>query len=152
MNMDAFLILKNRIASYRTRKKTAFLLEHSLEFVFYVVVVLISLPLAYSIGKSDPIFRWLTSFSIGFLTLYYGWKKVVRPLLQLLVFKDEPSIDQTALEIGNAFSAIKDELSNAVQLLQDEKNRNNPFAITAFDKIVERTRDVNFSKIISWHF
>ncbi|KAA3663022.1 MAG: hypothetical protein DWQ10_01105, partial [Calditrichaeota bacterium] len=150
--MNTFTILKNRIAQYRTRKKSAAFLEHSLQFLFYVLLFFLALPILYKIGKSDPVYRWLLSLGTGATVLYFGWKKVIQPLLQLVIFRNTPSIEQAALEIGQAFNSIKDELSNSVQLLHDPQNKSNPFALAAFKRILARTKDLNFKGIISYRF
>ncbi len=142
--MNAFNTLIKRIARYRRRKKILCFIEQSLQFFCFAGVIFIALPLLYKIGKSDLIFRWLMSLSTGGLFFFFAIRKILQPLISLFVFRKTPAIDQSALEIGEKFSAIKDDLSNAVQLLQDQQNRENPLVLAAFEKIVRRTAAIDF--------
>ncbi|KAA3619813.1 MAG: hypothetical protein DWQ05_03570 [Calditrichaeota bacterium] len=148
--MNAFNKINRRIGQYRHRKKTAFFFEQSLQLLFWAGAVFICLPFLYKIGKSDFIFRWLISITSLCLLLYFGVRKIIFPIFQLTIFRNQPSIDATALEIGQHFPSIKDEMSNAVQLLQQPENKENPFVLAAFDTIIQKIQKVDLLKSLSY--
>jgi hypothetical protein len=74
---------------------------------------------------------------------------VVYPILKDIIYSTNPDYIDTANRIGSHFPEIKDELANAIQLMDEEKNIYSGQLINAaFKSIYQKTEKLDFEKII----
>ncbi len=119
-DMTAYEKLKNRLAGIRFRTKIVQCAEQVLFFGAVLAGFTMLLPLLYALpfGK-DPVYRWLITLTGVGLASVLGYHWVLRPVWKCTVRRKTPSLDRVAFEIGAAFPQIRDQLSNALQLMQE---------------------------------
>ncbi|HEX2963671.1 MAG TPA: DUF4175 family protein [Ignavibacteriales bacterium] len=85
--------------------------------------------------------------SFGYLFLY--------PFSKYLNIFSRPDYNETARKVGNFFPSIKDELLNAMQLIQVKENGGGRYysqnlADAAFQQVYLKTKSVNFNEAVSF--
>lgn len=142
-----------RLRRYRRYRKLLAFAEKAFLFIAAVCLSLLLLPALYAVGQNDPVFRWLVTLAAFAAFLYFGLKLFITPLMDLLVRRHAPSLDRVAFEVGLAFADVKDELSNAIQIISeiqgDPDRRMAPFAWRALERVEKKVAVLQFEQTLS---
>ncbi|MFQ5629064.1 MAG: DUF4175 family protein, partial [bacterium] len=150
-DQNSYHALVRRLKAFRTRLKLLFFAEKVLFFLSIAFLIGTVLPIVYIVGQGDNIFRWLITTSTFAAGIYLGYRFVLQPLLSLVIYRNSPTLDKTALQIGQWIPKIKDKLSNAYQLIRqmpEMHGESKTLAWAAFDSIHRSTENVNFNASI----
>lgn len=150
-NQNSYLALVDRLNSFRMRAKFFKFAEQFFSLSTIIALAVLFLPVFFLIEQEDNIFRWLVSLAAGILAIFVGYRFLLKPLLGLLVYRNIPSLDLTALKIGQSLPEVKDKLSNAYQLIRqlpEMHGESETLAWSAFDTIHKSTETVNFNASI----
>lgn len=107
--------------------------------------VLESLFLYDSSGRSSLFDGWISTLVIMFLVL------VVYPFIKNFYLYLKPNYVDTAKKVGEKFPEIKDELSNALQLIEHpNQHYSNQLVEAAFKRVYEKSNQICFSSIVDF--
>ncbi len=150
-HQDRFEGLLRRLRRFRLRQKQVALFEGLFLFVQAAAVLALLLVPAYALGARDPVFRWLLTLGglggIAFVLL----RHVIPPLYHLTIRRNQPTLDRVALQIGGRMPQMRDELSNALQIVREAEAQESPskdLAWAAFWQIAERVEPIHFEKAL----
>ncbi|RMD98386.1 MAG: hypothetical protein D6814_07655, partial [Calditrichaeota bacterium] len=141
-----------QLKAYRLRLKVVYFLEHALVLLLMMAAIFILLPFAHALGGHDVVFKWLTFVLVWAALGYAGFFYFIKPLYHLIARPNSPSLDKVALDLGEKFPQVKDELSNAIQIVQQVKPAEKAtyaLAWAAFSRIATRCLSLPFKKSIS---
>ncbi len=144
--------LQQRLRAYRARQKRIAFFEGLFFFLAVAAGVWLLLPAAYSIAPGDAVYRWLVSLSTAGALGYLGWRHVLRPLYRWWFQRNLPSLDKIALDIGKRYPDIKDEFSNALQIVQEAESQSEAertLAWAAFWQTAQKVAPIEFEKSLS---
>jgi len=148
MNQDLTEI-KKKLRLYVKKEKQNLGLNKLYLFFQGISLILLASLFTEAIFNFEPvsrtIFLLLVLAIISFLFLYF----VVYPFLKDLKYSLNPDYVVTANRIGSHFPEIKDELANAIQLMEEEKNIYSGQLINAaFKSVFHKTDKLDFEIII----
>lgn len=149
---DQYTELQKRLRKFRERRKRIEFLQGLLLFLAVAAAVWAVLPAVYSIAPRDTVFRWLVSLSSASLLIYFGWRQVILPLYRWVFQRHVPPLDKVALEIGSRFPEIKDEFSNALQIVQEAESQSDSekaLAWAAFWQTAQKVAPIPFENSLS---
>ncbi|MCX6169530.1 MAG: hypothetical protein NTX65_09325 [Ignavibacteriales bacterium] len=115
-------------------------------FILFFLIVLFELIGNFNSGFRTALFYLMASFTL----LLFGFY-VVYPFIKDIIYYSHPDYVETSQKIGNYFPEIKDELANAVQIL-NEKNTNysNQLIDAAFNNVYIKTEKLNFGQVVDF--
>ena len=117
-------------------------------FAFLFLIVLILLENIFHFSSSTRSFFAYTFFISSFFVFVF-W--VLQPLIKYLKPISESDYWKIAKKVGSSFSQIKDELTNALQLLSQNKSDGSSALIDeAFKRIYLKSKNLSFTDIISF--
>ncbi|MHB9039959.1 MAG: DUF4175 family protein [Melioribacteraceae bacterium] len=114
-------------------------------FVF-LIIVLLELVGNFNSAFRTVLFYLTASASLLVFTLYVAY-----PLIKDFIYYSHPDYVEVSKKIGNYFPEIKDELANAVQIL-NEKNSNysNQLIDAAFKNVYGKTEKLDFGLVVDF--
>jgi hypothetical protein len=150
-NQSSYLALVDRLRSFRTRAKFFKFAEQFFSILTIIALIVLLLPVFFLFGQEDNVFRWLVSMTAGIVAIFISYRFFLKPLGSLLVYRNTPSLDHTALKIGRSLPEVKDKLSNAYQLIRqlpEMHGESEALAWSAFDTIHNATKNADFNASI----
>lgn len=155
MNKDIFEVLYNKVNSTRTKETANLILNGLLKTLgVFCILVLIAVIIEY-FAQGDTKFRTFLDASLLIITFATFILTTGSSILRALkVQKYLPSINDTALRIGNFYPTIKDKLGNALQLSSDTnadavKGVSQELIQLNIQNVYDETKDKNFEVIIN---
>ncbi len=149
-----YQILLDKIDAVRKKKKLVDIASGALFFVLILLATIFVAQLLESIFHFSSKARLLidVSFlSIAFFSLIFY---LIKPLISLFFFKNKPSAEKIAGQIGIHFPDIGDRLLNSLQVYRmKEKSRlglSSELATLSVEKIFEQTKEKKFTEAVSW--
>ncbi|MEW6654046.1 MAG: hypothetical protein AB1394_11345, partial [Bacteroidota bacterium] len=150
--MNSYLSeIQNKLRAVIEREKRRDGLNNLLALVFVGFVglffsVLIELLSHYnSSDRTTLFFAWISTLFIIFLVL------VVYPFIKDFYSFLKPNYVETAKKIGAEFPEIKEELSNALQLIDEKSSFHSKQLVeAAFKRVYEKTFLLNFTSIVDF--
>jgi hypothetical protein len=123
-----------------------------------VITLLLGTALFFTFSLLESIFhfnstaRTILFFIFVFFTISSAAFLFLLPLLKYFAFFRKTDYHRTAAEVGRYYPLIKDDLLNAMQLVEGDKRLfYSPILIdAAFKKVYERSRDIQFERIVSF--
>jgi hypothetical protein len=123
-----------------------------------LITVLLSFSSFFNFSLLESVFhfssRIRTIFFFIFILITIGSAAFLflLPLLKYFSFLRKTDYHKTAGEVGNYYPAIKDDLLNAMQLIEGEKKFYYSAVLinAAFNKVYERSRSIHFEEIVSF--
>ncbi|MDP3582076.1 MAG: hypothetical protein Q8S39_09065, partial [Ignavibacteria bacterium] len=108
----------------------------------------VSLEAIAQYGSSDR-----TDLFYGFISLlvFLFIAFVVYPFIKDFYFYLKPNYVDTAKKVGDRFPEIKDELSNALQLIENpSRNYSDQLVDAAFKRVYEKSANINFASVVDF--
>ncbi|MEW6194980.1 MAG: DUF4175 family protein [Bacteroidota bacterium] len=100
----------------------------------------------FNSGVRTFLFLGLIIGALIFLFIY-----LIYPILKDLIYYAKPDYVQTAIKIGLYFPEIKDELANAIQLMEDKSTLQSGQLIeAAFSRIYKKAANQNFNSVVNF--
>ena len=152
MSVTPYSRIEKRISRFRNKRKLLQLCEQSFIYMTAVLLCFLCLPIIYSAVQNDSVLRWLISIVGWSAGIYFFYHLVATPAIAAFLFRNTPSIDRTALEIGFFFPRLKDRLSNACQLISsksDNYNDSPDLRKAAFAQIERDSKGIDFASALS---
>lgn len=114
-------------------------------FVF-LIIVLFELIGNFNSGFRTVLFYLMVSFALLLFAFYVAY-----PFIKDFIYYSNPDYVETSKKIGYYFPEIKDELANAVQIL-NEKNSNysNQLIDAAFKNVYSKTEGLDFRRVVDF--
>lgn len=147
----AYTEVMQRLRRFRTRRKLVHFAENASLLLLGALLAATVMPLVYSLGQHDTVFRWLLTAAAGATLAYFGYRLLLRPAADLLLFRQTPALDKTALEVGRKFPDIRDNLSNAFQLVEAlpaAQGQSSDLTWAAFATVHEQVRELDFQRAV----
>lgn len=122
-------------------------------FVFVEIVCIVSLVLVLleAIVNFDSGIRTVLFWAVITLFVLAFCLYVALPFLKDLLYYVSPDYVDTSRKIGAHFPGIKDELANAVQLVNEKNNNYSSELIdAAFQNVYSKTKNLDFTKIVDF--
>lgn len=143
--------IQNKIQRYVEKQKRKEGLEKLfLWFIFFLVLILLLtiLESVFHFSKSSRTFIfYLSLFVFVFTFIAFVAYRFIKDFLFYL----KPDYEKTSKEIGDKFPQIKDELTNALQLMTKSFNSTSKDLLNAaFENIYEKTKDLDFNSVIDY--
>ena len=126
-------------------------LKRLFTFTAVVSVVMLSLVFLEALGNFDSGFRtvlfWMMILFVFLSFVLY----ITFPFTKDFFYRLKPDYIETAKKIGEHFPEIKDELANAVQIVNEKNiNYSNQLIDAAFEKIHKKTENLDFNQIVDF--
>lgn len=143
--------IQNRLRSYLEKEKRKDGFQNLLLWLIYFLFFFVLLSFLESVFNFVVITRTIlvTFFLLlSFLSLiYFIGLKFVKDFFFYL----KPNYVLIAKSVGNHFPAIKDELANTIQLMNDNYSRNSKqLIIAAFENVYQKCKAINFNSIVDY--
>ncbi|MEW6702265.1 MAG: DUF4175 family protein, partial [Bacteroidota bacterium] len=144
--------IQNKLRDVVKRDKHINGLKRFFVFISAACVVFLAIVLLEAAGNFDSGFRtvlfWLM---IGFVLFTFGLYVAFTFVKDFLYYKN-PDYVKIAKKVGAHFPAIKDELANTVQLM-NESNRNysNQLVEAAFKNVYNKTEKLDFNQAVDFY-
>ena len=120
----------------------------SATFLCVLFLVLISLE---AVGNLSPAFRTILFYSFLVITVISIGFYVAFPFVKGFIYYVNPDYVETANRVGAHYPGIKDELANAVQLLnENNSNYSNQLVDAAFKNVYSKTENINFNSVVDF--
>ena len=120
----------------------------SATFLCVLFLVLISLE---AVGNLSPAFRTILFYSFLVITVISIGFYVAFPFVKGFIYYVNPDYVETANRVGAHYPGIKDDLANAVQLLnENNSNYSNQLVDAAFKNVYSKTENINFNSIVDF--
>lgn len=111
-------------------------------FLFVAIETLFNLD---STARTILFFVWIS------LSIIYLLTAIVYPITKDFYSYLKPNFVETAKKVGQHFPEIKDELANAIQLLEQAgTNHSSQLVEAAFKRIYEKSLNINFTSIVDF--
>lgn len=145
------LEIQNKIRNYVEREKRKEGLEKLfLWFIIFFLVILLLTILESVFHFSKPL-RTIIFYFFLFASLSTFIFFVAYRFLKDFLFYLNPDFEKTSKDIGNKFPKIKDELTNALQLVNEEStNSSRELINAAFENIYNKIKDLDFATVIDY--
>jgi hypothetical protein len=115
-------------------------------------VLIFIISLIEALASGDSLFRttlfYVSTLIILSAGIYFLWPVILR----IFSSKHKPDTNTIAKRVGQVYPEINDRLSNTIQLVTAELNRQNTsdeLAESAFNQIYDSSKDIDFKKIIN---
>ncbi len=114
--------------------------------VFFLAIVFLE-----AVGNFDPGFKTVLFWNIIVSAILVLCIYVALPFIKDLIYYNNPDYVETAKKVGAHFPEIKDELANAVQLLnENNSNYSNQLVEAAFKNVYQRTKKLDFNQVVDF--
>jgi DNA repair exonuclease SbcCD ATPase subunit len=141
--------IKKKLQLFVKKEKQNLGLNNLLLFFQYACLIILFSLLIEAVFNLETVTRTIFFFIVlgVFFSLFVYF--VLYPFLKDLKYSSNPDYIDTANRIGNHYPEIKDELANAIQIMEEEKNIYSGQLINAaFKNIFRKTNKLDFEKII----
>ncbi|MFA3783542.1 DUF4175 family protein [Melioribacteraceae bacterium 4301-Me] len=144
--------LQNRIAAVEKKEN----LKSALNGLYLTVLILFSIFIFFSLLEALFNFNSHIRSLFFFITIALPASSfsyfVLLPLIKNYLFPFKINYELAAQKIGDHFPEIKDELKNALQLVNDKSENYSPLLIdAAFERVYKKTEKYNFDEIIDFN-
>ncbi len=116
-----------------------------------IFLLYLALNLVETAGRLDTTGRQILFFlfiaaSMAVILFYF-----VKPLMKLIPLFGKPDINSTAAEVGKIFPELKDELLNALQLVNEQSSGSSPALVNAaFERVFVKAEKFEFTEAIKF--
>lgn len=149
-----YKVLISRISSTRRKENLIGLSSSLLNSLTIFIWTLISVGALEMIFNGDITFRTILAVSVLIIFATALGLLVIPKFLKLLGLLNSYDDNYMAIRIGNLFVDVKDNLCNALQLVQLSKNPNgtsSELALSAFSEIASKVNTKNFDAILDYN-
>jgi hypothetical protein len=141
----------DKIKSARRKENSSILFNGLFKTLGLTLAVLMISVFIESLAHGDTLLRTILAGCV-FVTFVVSFGIFLYPgLIRALNIKNNPTIDDIALRIGNHYPEIKDNLCNAIQLIPITKNPRGmspSLALAAFEHVAEMIQPKDFNIIV----
>lgn len=143
--------IENKLKSFIEREKRKDGLIKFFRFLFIASAALFVLIILESLFFFEPKLKTILIISLVLFFLIYFFLSTVLPILKDFIHYSAPNYVNAAMKVGSHFPEVKDELSNAIQLLSDKDDRYSKELINAaFARAYNKSVNYDFNSIVDF--
>ncbi len=146
--------LVKKLGAYRLQKKLLSFYKGILWFVISTVPILFFFVLMESFFHFDTFIRVAICIVLCFLLLIALSIFILKPIFSLVFRRENPSLNQTAINVGAHFKGVNDRLANALQIFEKLKSNRENYSIELIEAAIsDVSRDLsqeNFTNKINY--
>lgn len=144
-----FFLLQGGLSRFRRYERTfkiwwGFHLSVTMILPIWMVLLSLEALFHFSSGMRLMLFTLGMAISIAIIIVL-----ILRPLLQILIRPDHPSLIETALKVGRYYAGVDDRLGNALQLYQKTAGNRENYSLTLIEAALAQVgadlQDVRFT-------
>jgi hypothetical protein len=145
--------LQRKLHTLRQKEKANMLLTGGVRTVCFFLSAVLVLAVLEAMFRFSSSVRGalLVAFFVGLMSVLIGW--IGKPFFSLLFRRSEPDDDRLALHVGNTYSAIKDRLTDALQVFRfrgkNPYNTSSELAEASLEDIYGEVDALDFNRVVS---
>lgn len=148
-NTDSHIeLLLKKISNYARKKQIIIFSERILNLITVALIILLFYSFIESYAYFTPSIKKVLLALFVLALISYGFYVLTKLVLDLNKSKQLNIIEQYAVEIGEKLPKIKDKLVNSLQIITDQKNRDNKLANAAFNSLYNEIEKYDFQGLI----
>ena len=141
----------NRLQQTNRKKNFIVSINGALKFLFLAAIAVIILSLLEAVFNFGSVVRTVFISVLLLAALLILIKYILIPLFKNLSPFSNFDLDETAKQVGEKYPEVKDELLNAVQLIENKSHDYSSDLIeAAFQKVYEKTKQLKFTDTVSF--
>lgn len=145
------LDIQNKIQQYVEKQKRKEGLEKLFLLLIYVSIIFFPLTVLESIFHFSKSIRTVIVYLFLSISFFSFLVFVAYKFIKDFLFYLKPDYEKTSKEIGDKFPQVKDELTNALQIINDSSdNISKELTFAAFENIYNKIKDLDFNSTIDY--
>lgn len=148
--------IQKKLRGYIIHEKLKLGLNRLSIFISFMCIISLVFVLLEAVGNFNSEFRTVLFYVLISIVLLSFLLQVFYPFIKDLFYLKNPDFIEAARIIGIHFQEIKDELSNSLQLIDEQKRNNsnqlvsNQLIEAAFENVYNKTEKLNFNSVVDF--